>query len=240
MPTTAGTGTEVTCNSVLTDVERMEKKSLRSPHMLARVALVDAELTVSQPPGLTAWTGLDALTQAVESYICLKAHDVSRALAAAAVRQLLAFLPTAVREGANRVAREAVAEGSLLSGMAFSQSGLGAVHGLAHPLGLALDLPHGLTCAILLPHILRLNMAACPAALDMLAAGVGVGGRAALVERIATLCRELGVPSTFGRCGLTPAKFPQILAACRSASMKSNPRHLSDEEITSLLSSLSA
>jgi alcohol dehydrogenase class IV len=236
LPTTAGSGAELTHNAVLTDPQAGTKKSLRSPHLLAAAALIDPELTWSAPPGLTAWSGLDALTQAIESYISRNAHAASRPHARAAVRHLCQALPAAVRNGADPAARNQVAAGSLLSAMAFSQSGLGAVHGLAHPLGIALGLPHGLTCAILLPHILRLNLPACQSDLAELAAELGLPPAAdAFLEAIDRLAAELAVPTTFAAHGLTPAHFPKILADCRSASMNANPRPLTDADLADLL-----
>ncbi len=238
LPTTAGSGAEITSNAVLTDPVRGVKKSLRSPHLVPAAALVDAELTLSQPPNLTAWSGLDALTQALESYLSLQAHAASRALARQAVRQIMEFLPVAAASGHDREARTRMAEGSLLSAMAFSQSGLGAVHGLAHPLGLALGLAHGLTCAILLPHVLRLNAGVCAGELAELAAFCGLRSGEDFVGRIDALGATLGVPHGFAGHGLRPEHFGQVLVNCRSASMKANPRPLSDADITELLTAL--
>ena len=238
LPTTAGSGAEITLNAVLTDTARRVKKSLRSPYMAPKAALVDVELTMTQPPALTAWSGLDAFTQALESYLSRKAHSVSRLLAVRAMERLLKFLPVAVKDGTDREARTAVAEGSLLSGMAFSQSGLGAVHGLAHPLGLALDLPHGYTCAVLLPHILALNAPVCGAELRELSTAFGLADGAAFLQAVEALCRDLQVPPDFRPHGLAERHFPEILANCRSNSMQANPRDLSDAEILALLQQL--
>jgi alcohol dehydrogenase class IV len=240
LPTTAGTGAEITNNAVLTDPAAGDKKSIRSPGMIARAALVDVELTLSQPPNLTAWSGLDALTQAVESYLSNRASAPTRALAAAAAAKLYAHLPAAVADGTDRAARTAVAEGSLLSAMAFSQSALGAVHGLAHPIGALTGLPHGLTCAILLPHVLRLNAPACGALLDELAAACGLRTGPDLVDAISGLCHDLGVPADFRTAKLRRERIPDILARCRSNSMGANPRALTDAEITAFLAPLLA
>ena len=239
LPTTAGSGAEVTLNAVLTDADRRVKKSLRSLYMAPKAALVDVELTMSQPREQTAWSGLDAFTQALESYLSRKTHSVSRILAIQAMKQLLRFLPAAVNDGADREARTAVAEGSLLSGMAFSQSGLGAVHGLAHPLGVALNLPHGYTCAVLLPHILALNAPVCSTEFQELALAFGLPDGAAVQSVVQMLCRDLDVPPDFRAHGLSERHFPEILANCRSNSMQANPRELTDTEILSLLRQLS-
>jgi len=190
------------------------------------------------PPALTAASGLDALTQAIESYISLNAHVVSRSLAEPAVKLLFGGLRAAFMNGQDREARTRVAEGSLLSGMAFSQSGLGAVHGLAHPMGLLLDLAHGLTCAILLPHILRWNLPVCRAALGELGSAVGVASAEDFVAAVDELCVALGIPKNFRAAGLQEAHFPTIVKNCRSGSMKANPRPMQDQHILDLLNTL--
>ena len=241
VPTTAGSGAEATMNAVLTDTEKGVKASLRSPAMVPAAAVVDPELTLSCPAGLTAACGLDAFTQAVESYISLRANEFTRPLASRSAALLLSNLESAVRDGQNRAARTAVAEGSLLSAMAFSQSGLGAVHGLAHPLGLMLKLPHGFTCAVLLPHVLEINRPVSEAALAELAAAAGIaGGADGYIRTVRALCLTLGIPETFAAAGLVPEQFPAILKNCRSNSMVANPRPLSDDEILTLLGELAA
>jgi len=238
LPTTAGTGAEITSNAVLTDPALGVKKSLRSPFMVPAAALIDPELTVTLPPAVTASSGLDALTQAVEAYLSRRAQAVSCALAAEAIGLLMAQLPAAYRDGRDREARIAVAEGSLLSALAFSQSGLGAVHGLAHPIGLALDLSHGLTCAVLLPHVLAWNAPACTQRLQELAAAVGVQTPAAFIAAVRKLCQELGVPADFAAAGLGPGLFDAIVANCRSGSMAANPRPMRDDDVRQLLARL--
>lgn len=239
VPTTAGTGAEITKNAVLTDLRNGVKKSLRSPLMIPRAAIVDPELTVSMSSGLTAATGLDALTQALESAISLQANGATTPLAVEAVRLLLTHLPAAYADGRDVAARTAVARGSLLSAMAFSQSGLGAVHGLAHPLGVALHLPHGLTCGILLPHVLAWNAPLCQGPLRMLANAAGMESGEHLVRAIVELCRELGVPESFSEHGLCSDHFDAIVANCRSGSMRANPRPMTDADIRALLVRLS-
>jgi alcohol dehydrogenase class IV len=239
LPTTAGTGAEVTMNAVLSDHLKGVKKSIRTPFIVPVAALVDPDLTLSMPADLTAYSGLDALTQAVESYTSLFANAVTRPLAAAAVRHLVAFLPRAWRDGQDLEARTQVAQGSLLGAMAFSQSSLEAVHGLAHPIGHALSLPHGLTCAILLPHILRLNLPSCREQLEALAGALGLAGAEAFVEAIVSLCRDLGVPESFRQFRLADADHGTLVANCRSGSMKANPRPFSDAELRDLLQRLS-
>lgn len=239
VPTTAGTGAEITRNSVLTDPGSAVKQSVRSPFMVPAAAVVDPALTLSCPPELTAGSGLDALTQAIESFLSLRANAVSRALARDAVQRLVEHLPQAFRDGGDLAARTCVAEGSLLSGMAFSQSGLGAVHGLAHPLGALLAIPHGLTCAILLPHVLRWNLPVCRDLLEALGQAAGGAPDAeAFATRIERLCHELGVPRNFSAYGLRDEHLPHIVANCRSGSMKTTPRPLSDSAVVEFLRKL--
>ncbi|NLF19088.1 MAG: iron-containing alcohol dehydrogenase, partial [Lentisphaerae bacterium] len=152
---------------------------------------------------------------------------------------VLAHLERAFRDGTDLEARTRVAEGSLLGALAFAQSGLGAVHGLAHPIGHALSLPHGLTCAILLPHILRLNLPACRETLDALATAMGRRDAEDLIGGIAELCRRLGVPESFAPYRLAEADLETIIANCRSGSMKANPRDLDDDTLRDLLKQLS-
>lgn len=238
LPTTAGTGAEVTKNSVLIDPATKVKRSIRHPVMVPAAALVDAELTVSMPPSVTAAAGMDALTQAIESRCSARANAVSAALAERATGLIVGSLGTAFGCGQDRAAREAMAGGSLLSAMAFSQSGLGAVHGLAHPIGAALKLGHGGTCAVLLPHILRFNAPCCGDALSALAAACGLTGADAFIARVEALCGEVGIPSDFAEHGLEASHFPSIVATCRSNSMRGNPRPMADRQVLDLLRAL--
>lgn len=235
LPTTAGTGAEITKNAVLMDPENHVKQSIRHPVMVPRVALVDPELTLSLPPGTTAASGLDALTQAIESYLSAKANAVTMALARQAVQVMMPALPVAFGNGQDEQARTRMAEGSMLTALAFSQSGLGAVHGLAHPLGALLHQKHGLTCAVLLPYILEFNARVSRERLKDLAQAVGLSTAEAFVEQIARLVRELDVPQTFAYAGLQEEHFDFIVEHCRSNSMRCNPREMSDDQVRELL-----
>ena len=220
LPTTAGTGTEITRNSVLTDPATKIKQSIRHPSMVAAAAIVDPHYTLTCPAHVTAASGLDALTQAIESYISAKATAATRPLAREAVRLIWPALPRGVADGSDRDARAAMAEGSMLTGLAFAQSGLGAVHGLAHPLGSLLKVTHGQTCAILLPHVLRYNASAAAADLDDLAHDLGLACRNCLIAEITGMLKTFGIPATFAPLGLRPEHFPFILENCRSNSMR--------------------
>ena len=157
IPTTAGTGSEATPNAVLSIPEQNVKKSIRDASYLPRIAVVDPELTLSVPPGVTAQTGMDALTQAIESYISIHATPLTEALSLQAIELLARSLTDAHDDGTNLAAREDCLYGSLLAGMALANARLGAVHGLAHPIGVRYGVPHGLVCAVLLPPVLRMN-----------------------------------------------------------------------------------
>ncbi len=251
LPTTAGTGAEITSNAVLRDPATGIKQSLRHPSMAADVAIVDPELTYDCPPAVTAASGFDALTQAIESFLSRNADTVSLALSLEAAKLLLPQL-RAAGDG-DEAAREPVAEGSMLAAMAFSSSGLGAVHGIGHPLGSLLGVPHGVCCAVLLPTILEWNQEAAGERLELLAGELfdlappgGERKNAAFRNRTEILLHilrklraDLGLPENFKACGLAPKHYDFIIANCRSGSMKSNPRNLSDDEVRRILESLS-
>jgi len=158
IPTTAGTGSEVTPVAVITDTERRCKIGLEGALVAPPLAILDPELTVGLPPEITAATGMDALTHAVEAFTCRRANPVSDALALAALEHIVDHLTTAVRSGTDRSAREHMLLGSLLAGMAFGQADVGAVHSMAESLGGAFDVPHGLANAIFLPHVMAYNL----------------------------------------------------------------------------------
>jgi alcohol dehydrogenase class IV len=158
IPTTAGTGSEVTRNSVLASPEHKLKVSLRSPLMLAKVALVDPELTYDLPPALTASTGLDALTQLIEPFVCSRANPVTDGLCREGIHRAARSLRIAFTDGKNKSAREDMAVASLFGGLALANAGLGAVHGFAGPIGGSFPASHGAICAALLPHVMAANI----------------------------------------------------------------------------------
>jgi alcohol dehydrogenase len=160
--TTAGAASEVTVNYEITDEVRKIKMMMVDPNCLATVAISDPELMINKPADLTAATGLDALTHAIEAYTSKGAFHLSNVLALEAIRLIAQSLPTAVREGTNITARSHMAWGSYIAGLSFSNSGLGVVHSMAHQLVSEYDLPHGVANAILLPFIAEFNAVACP------------------------------------------------------------------------------
>ena len=194
VPTTAGTGSEATPNSVLSDPEARLKKSIRGPSLLPDVCLVDGDLTVSCPPNVTAASGMDALAQAIESFLSIHATPITDALSLEAAGLIAGSLHEAYAHGGHREARDRVAQGSFLAGVALANARLGAVHGLAHPLGLLYHLPHGVVCAVLLPHVLERNAPACAGKMTRLEAALGADP----LQKVPELHRTLGLPQTLG------------------------------------------
>ncbi len=239
LPTTAGTGSESTNNAVLTDVATKEKKSLRHPSMVADLALIDPNLTLSCPPSLSAASGLDAFVQAFESYTSPRTSSLTRAIAGEGAKKILQHLERVCSSPSDLNSRIAVAEGSMLSGMAFSQTGLGGIHGLAHPIGSLLHVPHGLACAILMPFVMTWNRPSVEKEYAELALICGVGSTADdFIRAAGRLAETLNVPSDFASYGLSGDHADFIVRHCRSASMKQNPRPFSDSDVRSLIGTL--
>lgn len=235
VPTTAGTGTECTINAVLTDTVHNIKKSLRADCMMPAVALVDPDLTLGCPPDITAQSGMDALTQAIECYVTAGANPVTDALALRAIELLASQLPHAVKNPDNPQFREPVALGSLLGGMAFGNAGLGAVHGLAHPIGVRFHAPHGLICAVLLPHVCAFNLPVRENKFGGIAPLIGAQDASGVPAALTALNRRVGIPDTLAQFGIMESDLPAILAHCRSGSMKSNPRTAADDDLAKVL-----
>ena len=245
VPTTAGTGSEATKNAVISCYDPPFKKSLRSDLLVPRIVLVDPQLTVSLPRATTIHTGLDAITQLIESYISRKAKPVPQALALSGLQLAVPAIATAAEQGDNRTAREAMAHAALLSGMALANSGLGLAHGVAAALGVHCRVAHGLACAVMLPVALRVNRALSEAAYGNMHAAINPdsplrGGAAAdaFVIQMEQLCRQLDVPESLSQLGVKPADVPALVKSSRGNSMDGNPRQLSDAELSELLESL--
>ena len=235
LPTTAGTGAEVTPNGVFSDAESNIKQSIRGGSVLPTLALIDPELTVSCPAKVTAASGLDALTQGIESYIARNANNITQALAMQGVRLINNAIEEVYTDGSNIYGRSDMSEGTMLGAMAFAVSGLGAVHGLAHPLGAKLHLPHGLVCGILLPQILKWNYPVCRDELNDLACFAGLPCAEALIARTEELLEKFSIERKLSAYGLTDDDLPWIVSNSRSGSMRANPRDFSDEELTAIL-----
>jgi alcohol dehydrogenase class IV len=237
VPTTSGTGAEVTPNAVLRDPQAGVKASLRGEHLLPVAAIVDPQLTMGAPPEVTAHSGLDALTQALEAYTSLGANPFSDALALQAVIRIGASLQMVYVDPKSWAGRESMALGSLFAGIALASARLGLVHGLAHPLGMQYHLPHGLACALLLPHVIEFNLPASGERYALCARAIGVGETAEdLLAWVRALLPQLGVETTLKDQGLCEADFGKIIPlALESGSTKHNPREVSEEDLAALL-----
>lgn len=242
LPTTAGTGSEATKNAVISSDDPPFKKSIRSPRLVPRVVLIDPELTVGVSPTTTTWTGMDAITQLIESAVCRFAKPIPRALAAEGLRCALPALPDAVRDGTNRAARTAMAHAALLSGLALANSGLGLAHGVAAALGASCHVPHGLACAVMLPAALRVNRVVAQAPLAELArAALPVGSLSdagaadALLDHVGALGAELNVPARLAALGVRADQLDELVRGSRGSSMNGNPRQLTDDALRTLL-----
>ncbi len=239
VPTTAGTGSEITKNAVLTDPEKQAKVSARSDHWIAAVAIVDPELLVPLPPYLTAACGMDAFTHATESFFSSGATPVTEALALRSAQLLATALPMACQNGKDLGARSDCAIGSLTAALAFSNSGLGAVHGFAHPVGALHNVSHGEACSILLPHVIRFNSDAARKKLNEFGEALGITGRPAgrrVADTIAKLSRSLGLPQRLREVGVTENGLDRIADDTVGASSLSyNPRKASRDDLVGIL-----
>jgi len=242
VPTTCGTGSEVTWVSVITVTERQAKISVKGETMFPVWALVDSDLILTLPPNLVAWTGTDALTHALEAYTCRVANPVSDALAATAAGLLFRYLRRAAADIAGDTeAREAVMRASTLAGMAFGNADVAAVHCLSETLGGRWDVPHGLANAVLLAPVTRYNLPACADKLatleSILPEGSGKGAEGVL-QAIDDLVRDLGVPA-FRELGISTEDYPWIAdRATRNGSNTSNPRAMGPGNYLEVLGSL--
>ncbi|HEY7088146.1 MAG TPA: iron-containing alcohol dehydrogenase [Tepidisphaeraceae bacterium] len=252
IPSTAGTGAEATRNAVIGYPPKQFKASLRSEHLLARIALVDPQLGVDVPPDVTARSGMDALCQCIESYTSNSAQPLTDALALDGVRRASRSLLRAFKDGSDLDAREDMALAALFSGIALANAGLGAVHGFAAPLGAGFPIPHGTACAALLPHVMAANVQAlrqADTAHPVLARYASIGrilmddptkadepaieGGIGVVRR---LCGDLRIPS-LRPFGLDKDHVPAVSNLARkSSSMRYNPIQLSEEALNTILS----
>jgi alcohol dehydrogenase class IV len=247
IPTTAGTGAEVTRNAVLGSAEQRVKASIRSPLMLARLALVDPDLTLALPAAVTASTGLDALTQLIEAFVCARANAISDLFCVEGIKRASRALMPAYQNGSDRAARLDMSFASLLSGLALANAGLGVIHGFAAPLGGLLNAPHGALCAAVLPHGVAGNIRALRerapqhSALDryrqiavLLTQNQEVQPEDA-VGALRSLCQALKI-LPLREHGLTAAEIPAVVEkAAAASSMKANPLPLTRAELTQVL-----
>ncbi len=243
IPTTAGTASEVTAFSIVTDTARKKKMVIGGQFVGATIALADPLLTVGMPPKITASTGLDALTHAIEAYVSKGAMIPTDVLALKAIELISGNIVTATKDGSNIESRSAMLLGSMMAGFAFTNAVLGLVHSIAHPLSAHFNLPHGVANAIGLPHVMEYNMPAAPARFRDIAVAMGldVTGRSdaeaaqAAVEFVKKLNRDLEIP-TLKECGITRDMFDRLAEdALKEVSTLFNPRDPSKEEILAIL-----
>mgnify|MGYP001081966618 CR=1 FL=1 len=244
LPTTAGTAAEVTINYVIIDEAATKKMVCVDPNDIPSVAIVDPELMYSMPKGLTAATGMDALTHAIESYITPGAWVMSDMFELKAIEMIAKHLKAAVDNGSDPVAREAMSQAQYIAGMGFSNVGLGIVHSMAHPLGAHYDTPHGVANALLLPYVMEYNAAspAAPKYLDIAKAmGVDTTGMSeaegvkAAVEAVRQLSLSIGIPQKLHEIGVKEGDLHQLaIDAFNDVCTGGNPRPTSVEEIEAL------
>lgn len=251
VPTTSGTGSEVSKFAVITDREKSVKYPLIDDALLPGFAALDAELTRTVPPSVTADTGMDVLTHAIEAFTCTEANDFTDAFAEKAVRLVHRYLLTAYREPDNREARQAMHHASCMAGAAFSNAGLGLCHSMAHALGGHVHIPHGRACAILLPFVMSFN-AGCETTLTptasryaCMADELGLGSSSTrqsalnLIHLVRRMEQQMKMPQSIRQAGVDAAAFEDMLGPMAEAAMQdrcigTTPRPCSREEIMQL------
>ena len=244
VPTTAGTGSEVTIFAVMSDPEKQEKFTISSALIAPAVAVLDPLLTLKLPPSVTAFTGMDALTHAIEAFTSSIAQPATDALALSAIKLILKHLPVAVGRGDNIKARDGMLQASLLAGIAFNNAFLGLAHAIASPLGGHFHVPHGLANAVMLPYVMEYNLptavrryAEIGCALGLQA--VGDTPRAVAEKTVAAitqLARDINIPEKLSNIGAKEELLPLVARdALKSIQLKFNVRNASEKEILALL-----
>jgi alcohol dehydrogenase class IV len=242
VPTTAGTGAEATRNAVISSPHRRFKKSLRSPLLVPRAALVDPALTLTCPRSVTAASGLDAVTQLIESFICRFRAPLPRALVLDALPRAVAALPRVLADPRDLDARAAMSHAALVSGMALTNSGLGMAHGVAAALGIECGTPHGVACAVMLPVAIAVNRSVCETDFAMLEQAIDSDAPRdprvaadAFVQRIADLCTTAGTPRRLADVGLSRDRLAWLAENSGGASMRGNPVSLDPQALLPIL-----
>jgi alcohol dehydrogenase len=241
--TTAGTASEMTRFCIITDEARHIKMAIVDKHTTPLISVNDPELMLAKPASLTAATGMDALTHAVEAYVSIAATPITDAVAIKAIELIQAHLRTAVAHGEDIEAREQMAYAQFMAGMAFNNASLGYVHAMAHQLGGFYDLPHGVCNAILLPHVQRYNAQVCPERLRDVAKAMGVNvegmsaeqGADAAIEAIVQLAKDVGIPTGIRELGAKLEDIPTLADnALKDACGFTNPKQATHEEISAI------
>jgi len=243
IPTTAGTGAEVTRSSVITDTTKKTKITVKDVKLAPVLAIVDPELTFNLPRHLTASTGMDALVHAIEAYTCKLANPISDALALQAMKHIYPYLLTAVQDGQNREARYNLMVGSTMAGMAFSHADVASVHCMAEAIGGLYDTPHGVANSMFLPYLIEFNAPAAISKHAEIARTVGVAGgdisdekaAALLVEAMKKLARDLDIPTFASLPGVNPADFDYLAqSSFENGSTPSNIRTITRDDYLKL------
>ena len=243
IPTTAGTAAETTINYVIIDEKRQKKMVCCDPNDIPKIAIIDAELMYSLPKSLTAATGMDALTHAIEGYITKGAWEMSDMFEVEAIKMISKYLPIAVAEPTNPVGRDGMAVAQYIAGMAFSNVGLGLVHGMAHPLGALFDVPHGVANALLLPIVMEFNLPSSLEKFAKVAKAMGVEtsqmntqkAAEAAVKAVKSLAMQIGIPQHLSELGIRESDIePLANQAISDVCTPGNPRDMSKEDIISL------
>lgn len=243
LPTTAGTAAETTINYVIIDEEKQKKMVCVDPNDIPAVAIIDAELMYSLPKGLTAATGMDALTHAIEGYITRGAWELSDMFEIEAIRMISRHLPKAVDNPKDAEARNGMAVAQYVAGMAFSNVGLGLVHGMAHPMGSLFDVPHGVANALLLPVVMEFNMPACLDKYPEIARAMGVDtagmsreeASQAAVDAVRALSVKVGIPQHLSELGISESDIPALAdQALADVCTPGNPREVTLDDIKAL------
>lgn len=241
IPTTAGTAAEITRNAVFLDEENTVKLAVRSDFLLPKVALVDPELTMTMPPALTAASGMDALSHAVESFVSTRANPVSEALSARAIFLIVGAIRQAYADGTNRQAREDMCMASMIAGMAFSNVGCGAAHALAHVVGPAFNLSHGAACGLLLPYVLGFNLPVCRDKVQRIGHFLSGRPRQELapeqaVDMIFELLAKLQLPSALTHPDWSKTDLVFLVpGAMLSGALQTNPRPVQETDLLAIL-----
>ncbi|MGC1329760.1 iron-containing alcohol dehydrogenase [Pseudomonas sp.] len=241
IPTTAGTGSEVTNVAILSDKAAHLKKGIVSNFLLPDVALVSPQMTLTCPRSVTAASGVDALVHAIESYISVNASPITDSLALGAIKLIVRALPKAYANPANLQAREDMATASLMAGMAFGNAGVGAVHALAYPLGGQFNIAHGVSNALLLPYVMAWNKLACLERFRDIAVAMGLqvaqlsdqDAADAAVQAMVQLCAAVEIPKGMRSFGVPEEAIPEMAreASAIDRLMRNNPRKLSARDI---------
>lgn len=243
LPTTAGTAAETTINYVIIDETKQKKMVCVDPNDIPAVAIIDAELMYSLPKSLTAATGMDAMTHAIEGFITKAAWELSDMFEIKAIEMIHHYLPIAVSEPTNPVGRNGMAVAQYVAGMAFSNVGLGVDHGMAHPMSALHDVPHGVACAILLPTVMRFNMPAALPKYTDIAKALGVWKEGMTLEEAAdAACTEIenlsklvGIPQHLSELGIYEKDIPALAEqAINDVCTPGNPREVTKDDIIAL------